>query len=248
MNGIILCEGSTDYAILQYYMARVNNWHDGKSGKFKYREHNKVHKSRTLLRNGDELTIAAVGGCGNLKKGLASVLDSNCISAPDQTDVYNKIVILTDRDETSTEESFISDILEAFKMYSVTAESTLENNKWVSCKMPNSFGENIDFQILLLIVPFYEKGALETFLLDAVANEDAYDAQIVSQCSRFVDTTDTERKYLTKRRYITKAKFDAFFCIRTAAEQFEERQSILKNVPWENYQTVQECFSLLGEL
>ena len=36
----------------------------------------------------------------------------------------------------------------------------------------------------------------------------------------FVEEVDKERKHLTKRRYITKSKFDVYFSIRTAAEQF----------------------------
>ena len=35
---------------------------------------------------------------------------------------------------------------------------------------------------------------------------------------------------MNKRRYITKAKFDVYFSVRTAAEQFVERQNILKNI------------------
>ena len=31
INSIILCEGSTDFALLQYYMRKVNCWEDTKA-------------------------------------------------------------------------------------------------------------------------------------------------------------------------------------------------------------------------
>ena len=63
-----------------------------------------------------------------------------------------------------------------------------------------------------------------------------------------VDTVDPERKYLNRRRLITKAKFDTYFSIRTSAAQFVERQDILKNVNWEEYEAIQKQFVLLKEL
>ena len=55
------------------------------------------------------------------------------------------------------------------------------------------------------------------------------DKNIINECSNFVDRIDPEKKYLTSRRYITKAKFDTYFSIRTPVEQYAERQNILKN-------------------
>lgn len=102
--------------------------------------------------------------------------------------------------------------------------------------------------MLLLVIPFEDTGAMETFLLDAVGKADPYDAQIISDCNQFVDNVDGAKKYLNKRRYITKAKFDVYFSVRTAAEQFVERQNILKNIPWEDYASIQKSFEKLGTL
>lgn len=89
---------------------------------------------------------------------------------------------------------------------------------------------------------------METFLLDAISESDEYDAVIIEKCNDFVDVVDTEKRYLTKRRYITKAKFDVYFSVRTSAEQFVERQNILKNIPWEKYSLIQNSFNKLGDL
>ena len=84
-------------------------------------------------------------------------------------------------------------------------------------------------ELLLLVIPFEDTGAMETFLLNAIANDSAYDAEIIRKGNQFVEEVDKERKYLTKRRYITKSKFDVYFSIRTAAEQLGDI-SCLKSV------------------
>ena len=77
---------------------------------------------------------------------------------------------------------------------------------------------------------------------------DLYDAGLIEKCNNFVDMVDEEKRYLTKRRYVTKAKFDVYFSIRTSAEQFVERQNILKSVPWEKYMQIQKSFDKLSDL
>ena len=57
-----------------------------------------------------------------------------------------------------------------------------------------------------------------------------------------------ESRYLTKRRYKTKAKFDVYFSIRTPLEHFNQRREILRSVSWENYEDVQNSFKKLKEL
>ena len=53
-------------------------------------------------------------------------------------------------------------------------------------------------------------GAMETFLLNAIGANDSYDKTIIEECNQFVERVDPQKRYLTSRRYITKAKFDTF--------------------------------------
>lgn len=99
-----------------------------------------------------------------------------------------------------------------------------------------------------MIIPFEENGAMETFLLNAIAKENNYDKMIIEECNEFVEHVDPEKRYLSGRRLVTKAKFDTYFSVRTAAAQFRERQNILKNVKWEKYTALQEDFKLLAVL
>ena len=89
---------------------------------------------------------------------------------------------------------------------------------------------------------------LETFLLQAIAEQDEYDREIIEKGEEFVENVDPEQRYLNKRRYVTKAKFDVYFSVRTAVDQFIDRRNILKDVQWENYVLIQNDFSKLAEL
>ena len=102
--------------------------------------------------------------------------------------------------------------------------------------------------MLLLIIPFDEEGALETFLLKAIASKDEYDNEIIEKGNIFVETVDPQKKYLVRRRYVTKAKLDVYFSIRTPVDQFTERQNILKSINWEDYEYIQDSFRKLREL
>ena len=205
-------------------------------------------KSRNLAKNSDILTIMAVGGCSQIGNGLRAVLNKNYLSPPNLSDVYNKIVIVTDRDEIDTEQTFIQTLQQVLNEYNVTYASSVVNNSWLNCSMCNQVGITLNFSILILIIPFEENGAMETFLLNAIGNKDPYDKTIINECNQLIDRIDPAKKYLTSRRYITKAKFDTYFSIRTPVEQYAERQNILKNVKWEQYNHIQSAFQKLGEL
>ncbi len=246
MDHIILCEGSTDYVLLQYYMRKVNNWEDKKE---EQKDVFRIEKysSRRFVKNKDSLTIASTNGNSGLCKGLSEVLQRNILAAPTET-VFDSIVIVTDRDEVGTEDEFMEQVKQTLQSVSVSLESDYTANAWIKCSLHNRIGLKKEFRILVMVIPFEGTGALETFLLQAVADENAYDGQIIGKCNEFVDQIDPERRYLNHRRYITKAKFDTYFSIRTPAAQFNERQNILKAVPWEKYTKIQKDFLLLEQM
>ncbi len=247
MNNVIICEGSTDYVLLQYYMRKAYQWLDDPSRQQGILRMDR-QKSRNLVKDSDVLTIMSTGGCSRLSSGLKEVLDRNYLSIPGFSTVYSKIVIITDRDEAETELNFIQQMKDALNEYSVICDNELENDRWIKCKMPTEIKEEVEFAFLLFIIPFEQNGAMETFLLDAVGENDPYDKHVIDKCIAFVEDIDPQKRYLSSRRHITKAKFDPYFSIRTPVEQFEERQNILKNVDWENYTKIQTAFHKLGDL
>lgn len=247
MNNVLICEGSTDYSLLQYYMREACGWVDDRT-----KQNNIIRvqgqKSRNLVKNQDILTIMSTGGCSRLGEGLRNVLSRNMGSAPDLSDAFTKVVIITDRDEVNTEIDFISSVESIFSEFGVVHQEAVSHNKWNDCEMVNSTGRKLRFSLLLLIIPFEETGAMESFLLNVIAANNDYDKNIIEQCKNLVDNVDPEKRYLTGRRIITKAKFDTYFSVRTPAEQFVERQNILKSVKWEDYAKIQQDFQLLNDL
>lgn len=178
--------------------------------------------------------------------GFDFILERNNLSQ--DTEDYKRIVVITDRDDAETEKKFINGKKETLVNRGLNPISEICNNEWIQCNYKNVYGKDKQINLLVLIIPFETTGAMETFLLKCISEQNEYDAGIIQKSENFVDSVDEEQRYLKKRRYITKAKFDVYFSVRTAADQFVERQNILKNVKWENYIKIQKDFEKLSEL
>lgn len=244
MRSVILCEGSTDFVLLQHFMRRTYQW--------EYKSNKQINiagqsaRECTLQKDDNTVSIIGCGGCNRLIPCLNYELMLNSVSALGEA--YDKIVIITDRDEVLTEQEFSEQIEYQIKVYNGKYSGLITNNEWMEFSFINGYGDELKTKLLMLVIPFEETGAMETFLLNAIAEQDEYDKYIINQCNAFVDNVDNQRKYLNKRRYITKAKFDVYFSVRTSAEQFNERRNIIKNVAWEKYPLIKNSFDKLGEL
>lgn len=244
MRSVILCEGLTDFVLLQHFMRRTYQW--------EYKSNKQINiagqsaRECTLQKDDNTVSIIGCGGCNRLIPCLNYELMLNSVSALGEA--YDKIVIITDRDEVLTEQEFSEQIEYQIKVYNGKYSGLITNNEWMEFSFINGYGDELKTKLLMLVIPFEETGAMETFLLNAIAEQDEYDKYIINQCNAFVDNVDNQRKYLNKRRYITKAKFDVYFSVRTSAEQFNERRNIIKNVAWEKYPLIQNSFDKLGEL
>lgn len=245
MNSAIITEGPTDFTFIQYYMRKVCAWNDYRESSFRD-DKNKI-KARELNKINNTLTVLSSGGCTQIPKRLDSLLRKNSFSS-NINESFSKIVIISDNDDEKESKQIESDINTVLEKYSIKEDIKLENRKWQSIKMFNGLSEEISVEILLLLIPFEEHGAIETFLLNAIAANDVYDKKIIEKGNDFVETVDFEERYLKHRRDKTKAKMDVYFSVRTSAEQFTERQNILKNIAWENYEKIQACFSELKKL
>lgn len=244
MKSIILCEGSTDGVLLQYFMREVHQWEDVNKQKKLFGEH--AVWFRSLKKANDRLDIVSCRGSSKLLPCLEYLFDLSKIA--NSSEAYEKVVILTDRDEYRTEGDFVDAVSEIMAQNEVKMIEQLVHNEWTSCEYKTINNRTRNLQLLLLVIPFENNGAMETFLLNAISAKDPYDAIIIQQGNQFVENVDPERRYLTQRRYITKAKFDVYFSIRTSAAQFSQRQDILRGVKWEDYIDVQGDFEKLADL
>lgn len=193
MKSIILCEGGTDLTLIQYFMEKANNWQYDKQVKLF-----KLKQAKQLKNNENILVIGATGGCSEIPKYFSNVLESNRYSStPEET--YTNIVIITDRDEVGSFDEIKDKILEKLNLNGIEIEKDIENNSWIKCNCLDGKMDLINFKILLLVIPFEENGALETFLLNAISKNDDYDKEIINKGNRFVDEIDSEKRYLNRK-------------------------------------------------
>lgn len=246
MNSLILCEGKTDCILLQYYLEKVHFWKrdNGRSGI-------KIESrcwSNCFIKEEHTLNIAETKGCSRLVDGLISAITRNENAAPGSTnEFFDRIIIFTDNDEDSTSGEMISDIFNKISETTASFENPIQKGIWNKGTLKGIDGSK-EFELCLLFIPFDEYGALETYLLNCIRKSDAYDKVIIDKGNSFVDTIDPESKYLTQRRLKTKAKFDVYFSVRTSAEQYAERQNILRSVSWENYGSIKNDFKIFADL
>ncbi len=248
MKSIIICEGETDFVFLQRFMIKVNGWcnfkgtSSEKNPSFKSSVENS--QSRDLKKNNDMLTIISCGGCENIKSVFEEVIRKNENEISD-SERYSNIVVLTDNDEDGVEKKIISEL-----NASSGNDVSIVNNRWTELSFTDATQNKFTSKLLLLIIPFDEHGALETFLLDSVSKQDPYDAEIIKKAKDFVNKADPKEKYLNHRSFKIKAELYAYFSIRIepTVNQFRQRDDIFKNIPWEQYENIRTCFKELGNL
>lgn len=243
MKNIIICEGGTDLALIQYFMEKANQWMYANNTK----EISDFKDVKNFTKGEKKLTIAATGGCSKICKCFESVIEKNKYSALEE-EKFDNVIIISDRDEINTLNSFDTKIRKILSDYAIEYDGNINNDEWIQCLCLNGRNIKIQFKLLLLIIPFEETGAIETFLLNSIAGKDIYDKKIIEESTLFAENVDTEERYLKKRRHKTKAKFDIYFSIRTPLEQFSERRNILKNIDWEKYEDIQIGFKKLNSL
>ncbi|MBQ9211553.1 MAG: DUF3226 domain-containing protein [Clostridia bacterium] len=247
MKSVLICEGQTDATLLQYYLRKALQWNDVKDRqKQNHAIKSGTGSSRLLEKNGNELTITASGGSSKIPETMRLVLERIRAASASLEEIYDRIVIITDRDDKLAETNMICQIKSC--LAEVNAAIDLRGQQWCSCSIETKLGFTVPIEVLVLVIPYEGEGAIETFLLNAIAAASPYDKQIIDECVRLVENVDPEKRYLVKRRDIVKAKYDVYFSIRTPVNQFAERQKMLYDIPWEQYDKINDGFQQLAEL
>ena len=202
MLSIVICEGTTDLVLLQYFLEKTYNWNYIKDSE--YTQYNdlivNIGDSKTtkwFKKNNNFLCIKSSGGCGKICSTLESILEINDIKT---NNFFQNIVILTDNDDIDTPINFISELTNKFNKFNISFQSPLNNNDWNETTFINTLQESISINLLPLIIPFDEHGAIETFLLNAIKNNSIIndpkfvDKLVVDQCINFIDNIDCKNK------------------------------------------------------
>jgi|GEM_PF-419749 len=258
MKSIILCEGKTDLILFSYYLYKVCGWKslDKKEHKAdKKRLANRLSTMKTsydnqayswYFNNDDILCIYAVGSNSLIVDGLQQIIDININTSSDN---FEKIVVISDRDDEMTEEKIIRDIGDTFNANNIRFGQILHNQWNVSNEYMN-MEEALKISLLPIIIPFEETGTIETFLLNCRKDINASEKLLVENCNSFVNEQDSNyyvhTQYLSQRGIKPKTKLGVYFAIVSPNRTYDEGSRILESVPWEEYVNFRDTFELLN--
>jgi hypothetical protein len=241
MNRLILCEGKTDAILLSYYLEHTCNWRHCKAPvtlNIKADE-TRGESAYWYQKDTEKLLICGVGGKDNFyrffrEKILSAMIDSSA---------FSKIAIVTDRDNQVE-----ASICASFQSVCSPVITNITVNTWVSNAYQNSFGQDIEVNFLLVIVPKDKEGALETLLLDAIS-EDVNDKIIVEKSKAYIQNIEPfAKKYMSKTRLKLKACLGVTWAIQYPEKIFSFIDEQIRTVKWEESQSLHECFEQLKKI
>lgn len=247
MNSVILCEGETDQILLSYYFNECFGFEYcsrlPKIAPKKLKENNKSESVCCYNRNDDNLIIWAVGGHSNFQKAMRKILQQNKINSL-TNGYYSHICIMTDNDSEEETTKFWQEINQILNDYEISEQ--IRAMEWVKSTQLIDFDEKLSINLLGICVPVDESGALETALLNALA-EDNGKTYIVKKSQDIIhDLLENKEKfsneYLSSRRDKIKAPLAVFLGITIPERTFINTDELLKSINWEKQETIRNMF------
>ena len=164
MNKIILCEGETDAILLSYYLGKVAGWKFCKKPPANIAiKPDAFEQSVNWYEKGDDrLLICAVGG----KSSVRSFFKEKVLRPVVDAGAFSRIALVLDRDESEIK-SIEDHASSVFK----PVISTMRNNEWIPNKYTDAYGTEQMVEGLLVVIPTEHEGALETLMLDSIAED-----------------------------------------------------------------------------
>ena len=103
-------------------------------------------------------------------------------------------------------------------------------------------------EVLLVVIPKESQGALETVMLEAIA-EDPYDRNIIEKVDDFMQQMSKEaEKYLSTERLQLKAKLGVTWAVQFPEKVFSRIDEQIRNVEWEKSELLKRIFRELEEI
>lgn len=238
MNRVLLCEGVTDAILLSYYLEKVSGWKYCKGPKNLEIKTKNRNESVNWYRKGEEyLLICGVGGKNNFAKFFETRIKNPIF----MSDAFQKIVFVTDRDERAD-----SEIIN--ELYTEDMLKNLEDRRWRNNIYRNAYEMEKMLEVLLVVIPKESQGALETVMLEAIA-EDPYDRNIIEKVDDFMQQMSKEaEKYLSTERLQLKAKLGVTWAVQFPEKVFSRIDEQIRNVEWEKSELLKRIFRELEEI
>ncbi|MGL4914536.1 MAG: DUF3226 domain-containing protein [Romboutsia sp.] len=245
MNSIILCEGKVDAILISYYLEKVHGWqYNKKKPPVKINIiNNENEEANWYTLNDKKLCIWAIGGVSNFKHNISEIIKINKLAGEDNQS-FNKVIIISDRDDEENNENIISDFNNMFTDNKINIE--LEMNNITNTTYINDFDDEININVGIIVVPKEGRGAIETFLLDALSENEA-ERYIVNKSKAFIESIESS-KYLNRRREKVKAELGVTFALISPDKVFTPLHNLLCEVNWDEYTNIQQGFKILENL
>lgn len=239
VKGIILCEGETDQVLISSYLERVEGW-----GYF----HNKNslfpgERVTWYKKQGDEiLGVWQIGG-HDFAEPLRRIVGREKLESN-----VERIVVVTDHDDEDAERERLVGVFRAIcdEAGASFTDYDFEAGRWYRFRVDNAFGGDF-IDAAYLLVPKDEIGALETFMLDALSEQDESKREVVVQARRFVADFESDI-YLRRRRERTKAELGVSLAVFSPDRVFTTMEELINSVNWEDFDLSHRQFSLLREI
>lgn len=191
-KSIILCEGPTDAILIGVYLEKVCNLKLNKLRGQVYTQHSFILPSGKIIKPYEyvsEITsvlVLPVGGVSNLPKVLDSILELNYYEM-----LFSKIMIITDHDSDKEISDRFSTMLNTIRAHKdwFSDLSCLEHSskgEWINLLMFDNTTSSdgnpscCPFSLYFMAIPLDEEGCLETFVYNAILQEDDTKAQIIN--------------------------------------------------------------------
>ena len=241
MNKLILCEGETDAILLSYYLGQIagRKYCNKVPKNLDIKKHSDNESVNWYKKGDDYLLICGVGGKDNFGKFFETRIKAPLVTV----NAFEKIAIIIDRDNRNVNEIRNSLLLSMGDFF-----DDIRDREWCSNSYQDGYGIAQSLELLLVVIPKEHLGALETVLLDAIS-EKPYDKNIVEKATVFVRKMRLEAsKYIGSDRLQLKAQLGVTWAVQFPEKVFSRIDEQIKNVQWEKYEVLRECFSSLEKI
>lgn len=249
MRAIILCEGFDDVLILGYYLYKTQGWTYNQNAVFSnLYSFPKLDKKRQAIevyeKGNDFAAIWAVGGKDSFHLAYKFIYRINNQN-PEQG--INRVFILMDRDNGDIE-STLNSIKEQMNEYGIKVEALSNNEKNQYFYVVED--ELYSLEVVPVIVPFDQTGALETVLIQGIAEKGTEETFIVSAANEYIDnviSSDCLQKYLQHERLVLKARLSSVISIINPDRSTALFDQVLMSWDWEKTESIRRHFETIGK-
>jgi len=249
MRSLILCEGHDEVYFLGYYLHKTDGWFYYENEELSENYDLPKNKARNQIievykKGNNSVAIWGVGGKDNFTKSFKFL---EMVNHRNPEFGIEQVFVFLDRDDTEIEECLV-----------------VMGNKMRDCGLPvgdlknnqcNAFrfeieDETYQLNVIPVIIPFDEKGALETVLLDAIASVDDEGKFVVQGAKSYIDgflKSGRQAKFLRKKRLEVKAEFSAAVSITNPDRSTVKFDTLLMSHPWEEMEIIRRHFGILND-